>query len=265
MKLNRIIVVRTIVILLIFTLFSCDPISNNFDNELKGPGAIVLTFDDKYISDWFTADSIFSIYDWKATFCVTKYETLTDNEKQKLKKLQNKGHEIASHGNQHIRATEYLANHTMDDYTNEEISPSLKSMESDGLNISSFSYPYGFRSIETDLTLFNYFSILRGTTWKYSTMSSQKCFVNKGSEKMIVYSLGIDNHYEYFNIDFYLNLLKYAHQEGLALILYGHKIADDDTSKYVTSYNTLNEICNYAQQNGMEFLTLRELVNFNLN
>lgn len=265
MKFSRIIIVRPCLIFLLLTLINCNFISNFCNTESKGPGAIVLTFDDKYIRDWYTADSIFSIYDWKATFCVTAYGTLTENEKLKLMMLQNNGHEIASHGNKHLRATEYLSDHTMEEYTNEEILPSLNSMEYDGINISSFVYPYGSRSVEADVTLFNYFSVLRSTTWKHSTVSSQKCFINKGTEEMIVYSLGIDSHYEHFSIDFFLSLLKYANQEDLALILHGHKIADNDTSKYVTSYNTLNEICNYAQQNGMEFLTLRELVNFNLN
>jgi len=244
---------------------SCDFICDVCYTESKGSGAVVLTFDDKYIDEWFSADSIFSDYNWKATFCVTKYGTLTDDEKQKLITLQNNGNEIASHGSKHLRATEYLTNHTMSEYVNEEILPSLSSMKNDGIDVSSFVYPYGSRSVETDLTLFNYFSVLRGTTWKHSTMNSQKCFVNIGTEEMIVYSLGLDNHYEHYSKDFFLNLLKYANQENLALVLYGHKIAYNDSSQYVTSFKILHDICSYAQENGMEFLTLRDLTEFNLN
>ena len=258
-------IIKICIILLFLILINCDSICNYCSTELKGPGAIVLTFDDKYIDDWFIADSVFSIYDWKATFCVTKHETLTETEKQKLLTLQNNEHEIASHGNKHLRATEYLSNHTMEEYANEEILPSLTSMEYDGFDISTFVYPYGSRSVETDLTLFNYFSVLRGTTYKHSTVKSQKCFVNKGAEEMVVYSLGIDSHYEHFSVDFILSLLKYANQEGLVLVLHGHKVANNDTLKYVTSYKILHEIGSYVQENGMEFLTLRELTNFNLN
>ena len=262
MKFNGSIIINTFLIFLLLLLFSCDSICNFCNTESKGSGAIVLTFDDKYISDWFTADSIFSIYEWKATFCVTQYGTLTEVEKQKLLTLQDNGHEIASHGNKHLQATEYLYDHTMEDYTNEEILPSLKSMGDDGIDIFSFVYPYGSRSVETDLTLFNYFAVLRGSTWKRPTINSQKCFVHTGTEQMIVYGIGIDSYYDHFSTDFILRLLKYANQEDLALIFYGHKITNDDTSKYVTSYNTLHNICNFAQQNDMEFLTLKDLVEF---
>jgi peptidoglycan-N-acetylglucosamine deacetylase len=262
LKLNRIINFKSFLIVLPLVFISCDFICDVCYAESKGPGAVVLTFDDKYINEWFSADSVFSGYDWKATFCVTKYGTLTEDEKQKLMALQDNGHEIASHGSKHLRATEYLSEHTMKNYLNEEIFPSLNSMVNDGMDISSFVYPYGSRSVETDLSLFKYFSVLRSTSWKHSTINSQKCFVKKGSDEMMVYGLGMDSHYDYFSADFILSLLKYANQEDLAVILYGHNIAIDDTSKYVTSYKTLHDICSFAQQNEMQFLTLRDLVEY---
>ena len=130
MNLSKRFIIKTCIILLLF-LCSCDKIFDICD-DYKGPGAIVLTFDDKYINDWYTADSIFSIYDWKATFCVTAYGTLTENEKLKLMTLQNTGHEIASHGTKHYNALEYLSNHTMEDYINNEILPSLNEMRMTG-------------------------------------------------------------------------------------------------------------------------------------
>ncbi len=265
MKFSRIIIVKPCLIFLLLTLINCNFISNFCNTESKGPGAIVLTFDDKYINDWFTADSIFSIYDWKATFCVTAYGTLTENEKLKLMTLQNNGHEIASHGTHHYNALSYLSNNSIEEYIKNEILPSLNEMKIDGLNITSFVYPGGVRSVELDLALFDYFSVLRGTTYDKISAKSKSHYLIRGEKELLVCGLGIDNHYSHFDIDYIINLLEYADKENIALILYGHKIADNDTSKYVTSYNTLDEICNYVQQNGMEFLTLRELVNFNLN
>ena len=262
MKFNRIINFKSFLIFLPLLVISCDFLCDVCYTEPKGPGAVVLTFDDDYINEWFTADSVFSDYDWKATFCVARYSTLTDDEKRRLITLQDNGHEIASHGSKHLRAAEYLSDHTMKNYLNEEIFPSLNSMVNDGIDISSFVYPYGSRSVETDLTLFKYFSVLRSTSWKHSTINSQKCFVKKGFDEMTVYALGTDSHYDYFSADFSLSLLKYANQEDLAVILYGHKIAIDDTTKYVTSYKTLHDICGFAQQNEMQFLTLKDLVEY---
>jgi len=161
MEFNNIYNFAVFLILLPLLLINCGLINNYCDTGASGYGAIVFTFDDKYIQEWFQANSIFSKYDWKTTFCVTKYGTLSDDEKQKLMTLQNNGHEIASHGNKHLRAAEYLSAHTMEDYINEEILLSLSSMEDEGIDISSFVYPYGSRTVETDLTLFNFKRINR--------------------------------------------------------------------------------------------------------
>lgn len=263
MKFSRIIIVQLCLIFLLLTLINCNFISNFCNTELKGPGAIVLTFDDRHIDEWYKADSIFSNYNWKATFCVSAYGTLTENQKLKLLSLQNNGHEIASHGTHHYNALEYLSNHSTDEYIKNEILPSLNEMQKDGLNITSFAYPGGVRSVELDLALFDYFSVLRGTTYGKISAKSKSHYLIKGEKELLVCGLGTDNHHSDSDIDYFINLLEYADKENIALILYGHKI--NDTSKDVTSYNTLNEICNYAQEKGMEFLTLRELVNFNLN
>ena len=265
MKFSRIIIVKPCLIFLLLTLINCNSISNFCNTGSNGPGAIVLTFDDKYINEWFTADSIFSIYDWKATFCVTAYGTLTENEKLKLIMLQNNGHEIASHGTNHYNALSYLSHNSIEEYIKNEILPSLNEMKIDGLNITSFAYPGGVRSVEVDLALFDYFSVLRGTTYDRISAKSKSHYLIRGEKELLVCGLGIDNHYEHFDIDYIISLLEYAANEGIAVIFYGHKIADDDISSYVTSYDTLDKICKYAQEKGMEFLTLRELTDFNLN
>ena len=252
--------------LLLVTLIinACDKIFDICD-DFQGPGAIVLTFDDKHVDEWYLADSIFSNYDWKATFCVTAYDKLTENKKLKLMTLQNNGHEIASHGTKHENAKEYLSNNSMKEYIKNEILPSLNEMKMDGLNITSFVYPGGVRSIELDLELFDYFSVLRGTTYNKLSSKSKSHFLTRGENELLVCALGIDNHYEHFDIDYIISLLDYAANEGIAVIFYGHNIGDDDNSSYVTSYDTLDKICNYAQEKGMEFLTLKDLVEFNIN
>lgn len=265
MKFKKNIIFTALFVFLSSLLVNCDFINNFCDTELKGPGAIVLTFDDKHISDWYKADSIFSKYNWKATFCVTDYGKVNEEQKQNLLELQSKGHEIAHHGYKHFNALEYLTTHTMEEYIQNEITPSLDLMQSDGLNITSFVYPGGVRSVELDIALFDYFTILRGTTYGKKSLNQQDCFLERGGEKLLVYGLGIDNHYEQFDIDYFYKLIEYAANNGIAVIFYGHRIADDDSSSYVTSYQTLEKICTYVQEKGVEFLTLKELVNFNLD
>jgi peptidoglycan/xylan/chitin deacetylase (PgdA/CDA1 family) len=262
MNLLKVVIISTHIFLLLF-LCGCNKIFDICDS--RGTGAIVITFDDRHISDWYKADSIFSKYNWKATFCVTDYGNVTEVEKQNLFELQSKGHEIAHHGYKHFNATEYLKTHTMEEYIQNEITPSLDLMQNDGLNITSFVYPGGVRSVELDVALFDYFPILRGTTYGQKPLNQQDCFLEREGEELLVYGLGIDNHYEHFDIDYYYRLIEYVANYGIAVIFYGHRIADDDSSSYVTSYDTIDKICKYAQKRGMEFLTLSELTDFNIN
>lgn len=248
----------------LFLITACELVDNFCDSEYIGPGAIVLTFDDKHISDWYKADSIFSIYNWKATFCVTDYGRITELEKQKLLELHSNGHEIAHHGYKHFNALEYLSDHTIEEYVLNEITPSLDLMQADGIDVTSFVYPGGVRSDELDSVLYNYFSLLRGTTYGQKRPKKQECFLKQGKEKLLVNGLGIDNHYEHYNMDYYYSLIDYASKNGLAIIFYGHQIKDDNNASYVTSYQTIENICNYAQEKSMQFLTLHELNLFNL-
>lgn len=257
-------VFRVFILLIFFTHFGCKSIFSDYCDTQNGKGAVVLTFDDKYIDGWYTADSIFSKDNWKATFCVTAYSTLSEQEKYKILKLQNNGNEIALHGNRHYNALEYLSDHSMEEYLENEIFPSLDQMTTDGLRITSFVYPGGVRSVELDLTLFDYFPVLRGTTYDKLSSKSGSHFLNQGSNNLLVYGLGIDNHYEHFNIEYIFELIDYAQNENIAVIFYGHNIADDDITDYVTSYNTIKEICQYVNEKGMDFLTLSDLINYNL-
>ena len=265
MKFKISIIFNTLFVFLSSLVVNCGFIDNFCNTELKGPGAIVLTFDDRNISDWYKSDSILSKYNWKATFCVTDYGKVNEEQKQNLLELQSIGHEIAHHGYKHFNALEYLKTNTMEEYIQNEITPSLDLMKNDGLNITSFVYPGGVRSDALDLVLFDYFPILRGTTYGKKPLNQQECFLEIGGDKLLVYGLGIDNHYEHFDIDYYYKLIEYAANNGVAVIFYGHRIADDDSTSYVTSYQTLEKICSYAQDKNMDFLTLRELTAYNTN
>lgn len=255
--------IRKLLLSFILLLVGCESIYNLCCNEHEGPGAVVLTFDDEYINDWYIADSIFSKYEWKVTFCVSAYGTLSEEEKIRIKALQEKGHEIASHSTHHYNASEYLSNHSIEEYLINEIFPSLNEMSDDGLNITSFVYPGGVRSVELDLTLFNYFSVLRGTTYNKLSTKSGSQFLTRGSDELLVYGLGIDNHYEHFSEKYIMELIEYADDENIALILYGHDIADNNTKEYVTSYDIIEKICKYVINNDMQLLTLGELTTYN--
>jgi peptidoglycan/xylan/chitin deacetylase (PgdA/CDA1 family) len=94
-------------------------------------GTVFLTFDDSAVDDWYAlADSLRDI-DYKATYYVTNYHMLGDEQKQKLLQLQQRGHLIAHHSYSHPRM-DTLADRPFEAYINEQIKPLNKLLEADG-------------------------------------------------------------------------------------------------------------------------------------
>lgn len=250
---------RISILFILFTLLGCDSPNSISDISSNNPG-VILTFDDNSVDDWIKADSIYSKRDWKATFNVSNFIDLDENQQRNLLKLQERGNEIAFHGTHHIRAAYYLKEHSPEEYLDYEIIPGLTKMDKMGFHISSFAYPGGVRNAFTDSLLFNFFTVLRGTTFLAIPPSEQKCFTTIGGYKKLVYAIGLDNHYEHMHLDYIESLLQYAVDENKIVLFYGHHIEDDDTTKYVTSYKTLNFICDFIEKHRLNYYTLSEVV-----
>lgn len=237
-------------------------------------GGVILTFDDDTIVEWFDANRKLSKYKWKATFFVSEFYSLQAEEINRLKILQSVGHEIASHGYNHINAQEFISSHSPEKYIENEILPSINAMKDEGFDISTFAYPFG-ATIRFNLTekisyvlsgnkintldkmLLEHFDIIRKTTYKQRAPSQQINFAN-GSR--IVFGLGTDVIYEN-EVEYLLNMLQYAKENDKIVIFYGHRIASDkEDSKYTTDVETLKKICRYVENNDMRFMTMKDLV-----
>lgn len=240
--------------ILLLVLFSCE--KNDIVHYSAQQGGIVITFDDKAVCDWYVADSILNRYHWKATFCISQIYECSINEIQKIRYLQNVGHEIAGHGLHHIDATKFVASNGIFDYLDYEIIPMMEIMNKYDLYISSFAYPYGSRNVEIDEALFDYFKILRGTTYGRKKPSQHNCYFSKSR---IVFGIGIDKHHEHFSENYILKLLSHAKNNKEILIVYCHKPTEIVTSKYQIEIATLELICKYIEDNDMIYYTLSDL------
>lgn len=220
---------------------------------------VVLSFDDAYVNEWFETNKKLKKYSWKATFFVSKINTLSLLEVNQLKKLQSEGNEIAGHGLQHYNAAKFLSNHTIEEYLNQEINPMLDLMNFYGLKISSFAYPYGGRTKELDTALLNTFKIIRGRAFCEESASKQGCYFNHSK---LVFSFSIDDTHNHFNIPHLLKLLDYVKKNHKILILNSHKTVKNVTTDYETKNAILELICKYVQKNNMNFYTMSELNNF---
>ncbi|PRZ23317.1 polysaccharide deacetylase family protein [Flavobacterium granuli] len=232
----------------------------SYETKLSKPkqnkAGVVISFDDAYIDEWFEADRLLKKYDWKATFCVCRIDSIGAPQIKKLQQLQNKGHEIAGHGYHHYNAIKFLKTNTMDAYMKQEIDPMRTSMKRWGFNVTSFAYPYGERSDALDKALAPKFKIIRGRAFCDEIPEKEGCYF-RNSKK--VYAFDIDNNHIHFSTPYLLQLLDYAKKKNKILILCGHKPVQNLTGNYQVKMETLEWICKYIQRNDMKFYTLSDL------
>jgi peptidoglycan/xylan/chitin deacetylase (PgdA/CDA1 family) len=218
-------------------------------------GGVVITFDDRYVDQWFNVHNILKKYSWRATFFVTHYDMLNDEQVKKLVYLQDCGHEIGGHGLNHLDAVSYIDTHDANQYLTNEIYPMKELMANDGFYIKSFAYPYGKRNVQTDNILSDEFTVLRGTTYGNLEPVLHKCYFDN---KNIIYGLGIDSSYG-LDISYVLDLLGYARDNNKVIIFYSHNPVGIVTGDYQTAYERLMVICEFVNTNNMKFYTSCEL------
>ncbi|MFE3870246.1 polysaccharide deacetylase family protein [Flavobacterium sp. ZS1P70] len=247
------------ILLCTFFLFSCENKKTSKKSNLTHANAgVVISFDDTNINEWYHANKILREYSWKATFCVSKINTLSHSEIKKLKQLQKEGHEIAGHGFHHFDAPKFVAKNGIDAYIQQEINPMLALMLFYNFKVTSFAYPFGFRNADIDQALLKKFKIIRGTTYGAQDPFFQNCYYNNSR---VVYGIGIDTDHPNFSIPYLVRLLDYAKQKHKILVLFGHKPVLKVTANYQTKMETLKLICNYVKQHNMTFYSLSELNN----
>lgn len=248
--------VKYYLVFLILILLSCENNDDSSPIPSKNEPGIVISFDDDYVDNWEETQHLLEQYNWKATFFVTKFHLLSNEKIQKLQTLKSYGHEIGAHGQNHLKATDFIFNNGADAYLEQEIYPMINLMDSNSLHASSFAYPYGARNNTTDNLLLKEYKILRGTTYGRLGPSSHNCYY---SGQRVIYGLGLDNNYSHFSISYFLSLLEYAKENNKIVIFYAHKPVETAHADYETEYQTLIEICRYVQLNNMKFYTISEL------
>jgi peptidoglycan-N-acetylglucosamine deacetylase len=238
-------------------LISCE---NKKPKPLSQPNkaGVVISFDDAYVDEWFDADKLLKKYNWKATFCVCRIDSIGEPQLKKLRQLQKEGHEIAGHGYHHYNAVKFVNQFGIDEYMKQEINPMLVSMKQKGFKVSSFAYPYGERSDELDSVVSKKFKVIRGRDFCSEVPEKEGSYF-RGTKFM--YAFDIDNNHIHFSIPYVLELLDYAKKNNKILILCSHKPVKNVTANYQTRFETLEFICKYMRLNNMKFYRLSDLDN----
>jgi peptidoglycan/xylan/chitin deacetylase (PgdA/CDA1 family) len=238
------------------TLFATGTLSTPLTTtptELRdSPGGVALTFDDIFIDDWFAARDLFKKYDAHVTFFVSEFANRNESQINKLKQLQSDGHEIAFHGTQHRNAADYLKNHSVNEYINDEIIPGVNMMRKQGLNPVDFSYPYGVRNDSLTEPLKSYFLHTRG-------IHSGQIFYQQGSNTTHLFAGQIDDSPLIMTLnDIYDNISR-AKQENKIVVFYAHQTVPSTSVFYHITYDRLEKILINVSENKMKFYTISEL------
>lgn len=232
---------------------------------MQEKGGFVLTFDDDYVEQWYSIRELLNTNSVKATFFVSNFHRLTNHQIELLQILQNDGHEIASHSYSHRDAKLYLTNHTLNQYVEEEILPSVSLMSQNNIIPVTFSYPYGNNCDSLDNKLLSYFILLRDVTEEQRTPLTKH--VNEIDEifckfdnSKIVSALGIDN---IFNISYQelIGGLTRAKENNEAIVFYVHEPVPIVNSSYQTSYEYLGRLIEEAKKMNLKSYRFSDLAN----
>jgi peptidoglycan/xylan/chitin deacetylase (PgdA/CDA1 family) len=132
------------------------------DNNKSDKKFVILTFDDGYKSQYTNAKPILDKYGFRATFYVVcNYAQKIDVDRMnwtEVKELYAEGHDIGSHTMNHQDLTQIPPYRI--DY---EVGISKQCINSQGMNVSSFAYPFAEGSTNTAIidTVSRYYPIAR--------------------------------------------------------------------------------------------------------
>jgi hypothetical protein len=136
-------------------------------------------------------------------------------------------------------------------------------LESEGLNITSFSYPYGYNCDSLDNEMLKSFVILRDVTEeqrkpleKHINEIDEIYF--KFDNNRIIAGLGIDKNFK-ISLDMIEEGFKRASEKGEIIVFYCHKPNPQANASYQIEYSYLRDIFELARKYNLKSYTFSEL------
>jgi len=140
--------------------------------DATGAG-VVLSLDDTSIAEWHATLPLFAQYDAKLTFFISRYANIFESERVMVRDIAAAGHDIAAHGVNHLRGPDYVESHGVAAYLADEVLPSIAILEADGYPVTSFAYPFGARTRESDRAILEHVPLVRSLTFSLSGVPVQ--------------------------------------------------------------------------------------------
>lgn len=136
--------------------------------EPRAPRAgLSLQFDDDDVDGWFAIRELLAEHGARVTFFVTRYDRLNERERDELRALADDGHDVEAHSVDHLVAPDYVEEHGLAAYLDDEALPSIDRLRADGYDPVAYAYPFGARTSELDDALLDHVRVLRSVTFTY--------------------------------------------------------------------------------------------------
>lgn len=205
---------------------------------------ILLAFDDYNADTWEEHFDLFDRYNVKVTFFVNAYEPT-----EFCFNAIEHGHEIAHHTAAHVNLTDI----TEDEIYQQAIAP-IEAFREQGIELTTFAYPYGAYNEKLNELLLQHYNILRGAY--YYQLAGKDQMRNGFVESLSIDNVNYESEEEFRDrIDFVLEELN--NNEGAVVGLYSHAIADGGA--WCVSEERLEYIFKRAKEMGIQFYTYKEL------
>ena len=204
---------------------------------------IVLAFDDYNAANWEDYFDLFDKYNVKVTFFVNAYEPT-----EFCFRAIERGHEIGYHTAGHVKMTEIAE----DEAYSQAIAP-IETFREQGIELSTFAYPYGSYNQELNELLLQHYNVLRGAY--YYQLAGKHEMRHGFVESLPIDNIKFNSEEEFRDrIDFVLNEL--SNNKGAVVGLYSHAISD---GSWCVTAERLEYLFQSAQEKGIQFYTYKEL------
>ena len=118
---------------------------------------------------------MFATYDARLTFFSTRYDLLQTAQREELHQLNADGHDVQAHSVRHLRGPLVVEDVGLDAYMANEVQPSIDRLVADGYTISTYAYPFGARTDETDAAIGKQVTILRSVAMTWGVFVEEPC------------------------------------------------------------------------------------------
>jgi len=124
-------------------------------------GGVALAFDDNSVEEWLGIRDLLNSHHARVTFFITRYAAMTDDERAGIDLLASDGHDIQPHSVTHPHALEYIKEHSVQEYVDNEALPSMEVLRARGYEPTAYAYPFGEHNNALDQALIPYVDKLR--------------------------------------------------------------------------------------------------------